>query len=105
MEGCGSLILPLSVSLVEVVGLVSTLLWNEAIHQVQYLWNLTGTIGQGQPLPMCCLGPPNMSYKVIFRWLLFVLGLVVPRRGQAVNQGQLLLVPGLGLLSGRYRVH
>ena len=45
---------------------------------------------------MFCLGPPNMSYKVIFRWLLFVLGLVVPRRGQAVNQGQLLLVPDLG---------
>ena len=96
MEGCGSLILPLSVSLVEVVGLVSTLLWNEAIHQVQYLWNLTGTIGQGQPLPVPCLGPPGVSYC---RWL----DLEVSGRRQATNQGQLLLVPGLGPLSKRYR--
>ena len=27
---------------------------------------------------------------------MLVLGLEVPRQGQAVNQGQLLLVPGLG---------
>ena len=36
-----------------------------------------------------------MSYKVICRWLMLVLGLEVPRRGLAANQGQLLLVPGL----------
>ena len=36
------------------------------------------------------------SYKVAKRWLLL---LEVPRRGYAVNQGQLLLVPGLGPLS------
>ena len=40
-----------------------------------------------------------MSCKVMCRWLLLVLGLEVPRRGQAVNQGQLLLVLGLGHLA------
>ena len=38
---------------------------------------------------MFCVEPPGMSYKVICRWLLFVLGLEVPRRDQAVNQRQL----------------
>ena len=37
-----------------------------------------------------------MSYRMICRWLLIVLDLEVRRRGQAVNQGQLLLVPDLG---------
>ena len=39
-------------------------------------------------------GPPGMSYKAIFQWLLLTLGLDVPRQGQAMNQGWLLLVPG-----------
>ena len=33
--------------------------------------------------------PPSVSCKVICRWLLLVLDLEVPRRGQAANQGQL----------------
>ena len=37
-----------------------------------------------------------MSYKVICRWLVLVLGLEVPKRGQAVNQDKLLLVLTLG---------
>ena len=48
---------------------------------------------------MCCLGSPGMSYKAISRWLPHVLGLEVPKRSQAANQGQLLLVQGLGPLS------
>ena len=48
-------------------------------------------------------GSYRVSYKVIYRWLLLVLGLEVPRRGQEVNQSWLLLVPDLGPLSERYR--
>ena len=33
---------------------------------------------QGQLLPVPCTGPPGVSYKVVFRWLLLVLGLDVP---------------------------
>ena len=43
--------------------------------------------------------PPSVSCKVICRWLLLVLDLEVPRRGQAANQCWLLLVPGLGHLA------
>ena len=46
-----------------------------------------------------------MSYRAICRWLLLVLSLEVPRRGQAMNQGWLQLIPGLGPLSKRYRIH
>ena len=51
-----------------------------------------------------CVLPGSLtkSYKVIFRWLLIVLGLEVPRRGQPANQGQLPLVLGLGPLSKRH---
>ena len=45
-----------------------------------------------------------MSYKAICRWLLHVLGLEVPRQSQTVIKIWLLLVPGLGLLSQKYRV-
>ena len=44
-------------------------------------------------------GPPSKSSKVICRWLLPVLGLRIPKRCQAANQGQLLLVLGLGQLA------
>ena len=46
-----------------------------------------------------CLGPLGISYKVTGSWLLLVLGLEVPWIGQAMNQGQLLLVLGLGQLT------
>lgn len=39
------------------------------------------------------LGPPGMSYKMIYRWLLLVLGLELSRRGQPANQDKLLLGP------------
>lgn len=39
---------------------------------------------------------PSMSCKAICIWLLFLLGLEVRRRSQAVNQGRLPLVLGLG---------
>ena len=45
---------------------------------------------KGEPPPVIYLGPLGMSYRVIFRWMLLVLGLEVPMRGQAVKQGQLL---------------
>ena len=44
-----------------------------------------------------------MSYKVILRWLLFVLGLEVPRWGQSLNKCWLLLVLGLGPFRENYR--
>ena len=51
------------------------------------------------------LGLPSMSYKAICRWLLLLLGLEVPTRGQATNQDQLLLGLGLGPLIERYGAH
>ena len=66
--------------------------WSEAVHWVHWLWGLPGVAGLGQLLLMSCLGPPSRSYKVICRWLILVLGLEVPRRVQAANQGWLLLV-------------
>ena len=87
----------LSVSLLRWLGGAS--MWSKAVHQVLWLWGLPGGIGQGQ-LP--CV--PCSSYKVICRWLLLVLGLEVPRRGQAANHSQLLLVLGLGSFSKRYIV-
>ena len=51
-----------------------------------------GTLG---PAIACVLPVATQkSYKAICRWLLLVLGLEVPRQGQAVNQGQLMLVLG-----------
>ena len=54
--------------------------------------------GQGQLPCVFCWGSPSMSYKAFFRWLLLVLGLEIPRQGQSVNQGQLLLVWAWGHL-------
>ena len=42
-----------------------------------------------------CPGPPGMSYRTICRWLLLVLGLEMPKRGQAGNLGRLLLLTDL----------
>lgn len=55
------------------------LTWSEGVHCVCWLWGFPGGTGQGQPLPVFCLGPSSMSYKVICSWLLLVLGLDVPR--------------------------
>ena len=54
---------------------------------------------------MFCPGSHSIIYKAISRWLLLVLGLEVPKPDKTVNQGWLLLVPGLGPLSKRYRAH
>ena len=64
------------------------------------LWGLPGSVGKGQPPPVFCLGLPSMSYKVIGKWLLLMLE--VSKRGQVVNESQLLLVLGLGPLSESY---
>ena len=53
---------------------------------------------------MPCLGSVGMNYKVICRWLLLVLVLEMPGKGQATNQGWWPLVPRLGSPSNRYRV-
>lgn len=58
--------------------------------------------GQGQLPLVPCLWPPGMSCKAIYRGLILVLGLEVPRRCQAVGQGQLPLALGLRVLSKRY---
>ena len=67
-------------------------------HSLQLSTGCTGSGAswelQGQQPHVPCLGPPGMNYIVIFRWLLLVLGLEVPRRGQAANQGCWLLVQG-----------
>ena len=60
---------------------------------VRWLCGLLGGASQGQLPPVFCLGLPSISYKVICGWLLRVLGMEVPRQGQAMNQGQLLLLP------------
>ena len=51
---------------------------------------------------LCLAQTTSMSYKVICRCLVLVLGLEVAVRGKAMNQGRLLLGLGLGQLSKRY---
>lgn len=58
---------------------------------------------QDQPPSVPCLGPPDTSYRVIFRWLLLVWDLKVPRRGHDASQATFLIVPGPGSLSKRHR--
>ena len=77
------------------------LVWSETVHQVHWLWGLPRGESQGQLPPVFCLGPLSMRDQVICRWLQLVVGLEVPRRGQAPNQGQLLLVLVLGQLTER----
>ena len=84
-------------------GGVST--WSEAVHLVCWPWGLLRDAGKGQPPPVFFPGPSNISNKATCRWLLLLLDLELPRRVQAMNQGQLLLVPGLGQLSKRYGAH
>ena len=76
------------------------LIFSEAVFQVCSLWGLPEGEGKvSHPLyPTCSAGPPGITYKVICRWLFSVLCLEVCRKGQAVNQVWLLLVPGLGPL-------
>ena len=67
-------------------------MWSVAVHWVRWPWGFPGGAGQAQPPPVFCLGPPCLS------WLLFMLGLEIPRRSLSVNLGWLLLVLGLGSL-------
>ena len=76
--------------------------WSIVVYWVLRLWGFPGGTGQGQPPPVFCLGPPCMSYKAIYRWLLPVMGLEIPRQSQPVNLGWLLLVPCLEPLSKWY---
>ena len=56
--------------------------WSVAVHWVCRFWGFMGGVGQGQPQPVFCLGPPSINCKLIFRWLLLlVLSLEVPRQG------------------------
>ena len=73
--------------------------WSVAVYWVLQLWGVLGGAGQGQLLPVFYLGPLDISYKAICRWLLLVLGLEVPRRDQTVNPSQMLLVLGVGPLA------
>ena len=91
----------LSVSLVEVAEWCFDMV--EAVCRVCWLWGLSGDADPRQSPPSFCPEPPSTSYKATCRRLLLVLGLELPRRGQAANQGRLPLVPGLGPLSKRYR--
>ena len=82
---------------------IGSLVPTESAPWVYWLWRwffnvvgscLLSTLAVGPPgrcrprfSPACVLpGPPNMSCKAIYRRLLFVLGLKVPRQVQAVNQ-------------------
>ena len=88
-------VFPLSMVLWRLLGGVS--MWSEAVYGVHWFWS------PPRSATACVLPrPPSMSYKAICSWLLLVLGLAVPRQGQAVYQGRWLLVPGLGPLSKRY---
>lgn len=68
-------------------GAVYWVCWFWVVREVQATWVVPGTTLQ--------------ELQAICRWLLLVLGVQVPRRGQAVNRGRLLLVPALGPLSER----
>ena len=74
-------------------------MWSETAHWVHWLWGFPGGAGHSQPPPVSCPGPHSVSYKVICRWLLLMLGQEVPRKGQAVKQGWLLLVLTWGQLA------
>ena len=71
-------------------------MWSVAVHCACGDWGFPGGAGQGQSPPVFAWGPLSELHSNL-RWLLLVLGLEIPRRSQAVNLGQLLLVPGLGL--------
>ena len=77
-------------------------MWSEAVHWMHWLSVLPGDEGQGQLMPEFCQGLLGINYKAFCGWLLFVLGFEVPNRAQVANQGELLLVLGLGPLSKRY---
>ena len=74
---------------------------SKAVLWVYWLWGLLGSVGQDQSSPLPCLQPPSMSYKSIFRWLLFVLSLEVARRDKAANQGWGHLASGRGHTEAR----
>ena len=69
--------------------------WPVLVYWEVWLWDILAGIGQGQPLPVFCPGPPNMSYLTIWRWLLLVWGLEAPRQSQT-DPAWLLLVLALG---------
>ena len=48
-------------------------MWSVTVHWICRLWGLPEGVGQGQPLPVFCLGPPGICYKAFYRWLLLVL--------------------------------
>ena len=52
---------------------------------------------------LCSTGATHCEQQSNLRWLLLVLGLEVPRQSQTVIHSWLLLVPGLGPLSQKYR--
>ena len=38
-------------------------MWSVAVHWVHWPWGFLGGAGQGQTLPVFCLGPPYLNYK------------------------------------------
>ena len=98
------LMLSLELSRVEVFGWwCSDVVWSCPL--VPWLRCLLGGTGQGQPPPVSCMGTSSTSHRLIRRWLLHVLNLEGPGRGQAVNHSQVSVVPGLGPFSKRYAGH
>ena len=61
------------------------------LHHVLKLTTWCTGSGVSWELQPICPGPPAMSYKVVCRWLLLVLGFEVLRKGQVANQGWLML--------------
>lgn len=55
-------------------------MWTEAVVLLLGPLRDSGA-GRGQPLPVPCLGPLSMRYKVICMWMPLVLGLEVPGKG------------------------
>ena len=82
-------------------GYVVNPVWSKAVLQVHCQWVLPGC---GRLATVCALtGAIWNELQSICRWLLLMLGLEVPRRGQAVIQGWLPLLLSLGPLTKRYR--
>lgn len=73
-------------------------MWSEDVHLMYWFLGFLIAVVQDQLLLVLSPEPPGMSYKAIFRWLLLVLALELPKIGQAANQVRLLLMSGLGPL-------
>lgn len=91
---------PFGLPLVELIGWCSVVVWSWPPGPSSGPVRLSFFAGQGQLLPMTCLGLSGRNYKMICDWSLTVLDLEVHGRGQAGKWDWPLLVLGLMQLKG-----